>query len=246
MTPTKLLYMENMQLLQADVTVIEVLKENDKDVVVLDQTVFYPQGGGQPYDTGVITSETASFKVEQVRFIDGIVKHIGIFEKGTFTPNEIVHCLVEKERRSLHARLHSGGHVIDMAVNELGLQWTPGKGYHFPDGAYVEYSGSLEGVDKEKLKQDLEVIANKFVQEARPTTIQFMSKDEMKTVCKSVPENLPENKPARVVFYGDFGIPCGGTHVSNLSEIKNITVRKIKQSGEHIKVGYDVPRYIIP
>lgn len=242
MSLTKLLYMENMQLLQAEAKVLEISTENDKDIVILDQTIFYPQGGGQPYDTGEIISENAIFTVEQVRFFDGIVKHIGIFEKGKFVVNEKVKCNVNKERRILHARLHSGGHVVDMAINELGLSWRPGKGYHFPDGPYVEYAGSLEGNDKEELKQRIETIANRFIQQNIQTTIRFMDKEKMKSVCKFVPDNLPENKPARVVLYGDFGIPCGGTHVSNLSEIKNITIRKIKQSGESIKVSYDVSR----
>lgn len=239
---TELLYMENMGLTTAEAVVVDVLEDNGKSIVILDQTIFYPQGGGQPYDKGIIESDSGKFLVEEVRFVDGVVKHIGIFEKGKFEKDEKVICRVDEARRQLNSRVHSAGHIVDMAVNQLGLKWIPGKGYHFPEGPYVEYSGSLDGVDKEKLKQDIENSANKFVQEGRETKLLFMNKEEMKSVCHFVPDYIPEGKPGRVVMYGDFGVPCGGTHVSNLSEIKKMTIRKVKEEKGNIRVGYDVVR----
>ena len=53
---------------------------------------------------------------------------------------------------------------------------------------------------------------------------------------------IPAGKPARVVMYGAIGIPCGGTHVANLSEIRHLTIRKIKKEKEQVKVSYDVAR----
>jgi Ser-tRNA(Ala) deacylase AlaX len=242
MNPTKLVYLEDFNLLTGEAIVLEVLKENDRDVVILDRTIFYPQGGGQPYDKGMIESASGKFIVEEVRFIEGIVKHFGVFERGAFVVGEAVKCSVDAVRRALHSRLHSAGHVVDMAVVSLGLPWKPGKGYHFPDGPYVEYAGSSEGLDKEKLKTDIETACNKFIAEDRATKLMFMSKEEMSTVCHSVPDYLPEGKPGRVVMYGDFGVPCGGTHVNNLSEIQPMTIRKIKTEGGTIRVGYDVAR----
>ena len=69
-----------------------------------------------------------------------------------------------------------------------------------------------------------------------------MQKSELGTVCDYVPEYIPEGKAARVVLYGTFGIPCGGTHVANLSEIGKFTIRKLKQKGETVSVAYDVVR----
>jgi len=242
MEPTKLLYLEDFNLLNTEARIIDVLEENGKNIVLLDQTVFYPQGGGQPYDKGLITSGSEKFIVKEVRFVDGIVKHIGIFESGKLSKGENVQCMVDKDRRTLHSRLHSAGHVVDMAVTELKLGWVPGKGFHFPEGPYVEYKGSLEGLDKENMKIELERLCNKFIQEERKTELRFMPKEEMSLFCHFVPDYIPEGKPARVVMYGDFGVPCGGTHVSNLMEIKSMTMRKIKQEGENIRVGYDVER----
>lgn len=242
MQPTKLLYLENFTLLEDTAIIVDVLQENNKTFVILNQTIFYPQGGGQPYDTGTIENAHGAFNVQEVRFVDGIVKHFGTFMHGTFSQEETVTCKVNSERRILHSRLHSGGHVVDMAVTALGYNWIPGKGYHFPDGPYVEYAGSLEGIDKEKLKIDIENLCNSFINEARDTKLVFMEKEKMKEVCHHVPDYLPEGKPARVVLYGDYGVPCGGTHVHNLRDIKHITIRKIKQNGADIRVSYDVIR----
>jgi len=143
MQPTKLLYLEEMQQLTCEAYVVNVDKKDDKSVVYLDQTVFYPQGGGQPYDTGVISTDDSKFIVEEVRLADGLVLHIGHFEGQPFMQGEDVKCVVDEERRMLHTRLHSAGHVLDMAVSELGYEWVPGKGFHFPEGSYVEYSVPL-------------------------------------------------------------------------------------------------------
>jgi Ser-tRNA(Ala) deacylase AlaX len=240
MQPTKLLYLEDFNLTTAEAKVLEVTEENGKTVVLLDQTVFYPQGGGQPYDRGIIESSGGKFLAEEVRFLDGIVRHIGRFENGAFRAGDVVRCSIDKDRRALNSRLHSAGHVVDMAVTKLGLPWIPGKGYHFPEGPYVEYAGSLNGLDKEKLKNNIEISCNEFIAEARETKVFFMDKEKMKEVCRHVPGNIPEGKPARVVMYGDFGVPCGGTHASNLKEIGTITIRKIKSEGANVRVAYDI------
>lgn len=239
---TELLYLKDFTTLTCEATVVEVLNEEGRDVVVLDHTVFYPQGGGQPYDKGAITSDSANFTVDEVRFFDGIVRHIGSFVSGAFRAGDKVICNVEAERRALHSRLHSAGHVVDMAVRQLGLTWVPGKGYHFPDGAYVEYEGSLEGLDKEKILADIEAACNAFVQAGAATKVLFMERDEMAAVCHFVPDALPAGKPGRVVMFGDFGVPCGGTHVADLKDIGRMTIRKIKAKGPNVQIGYDVTR----
>ncbi|MBI3273808.1 MAG: hypothetical protein HYZ69_01555, partial [Candidatus Colwellbacteria bacterium] len=215
---TKLLYLEDFNLLVSDANVLQIAQENGKEIVILNQTIFYPQGGGQPYDKGMIEGFSVKFFVEEVRFVDGVVKHIGKFESGNFQVGEIVKCLVDEARRALHSRIHSAGHVVDMAVTALKLSWVPGKGYHFPEGPYVEYVGNLDGLEKEKLKTDVENLCNKFVKENRETKLLFMDKEKMKEVCHFVPDYIPKGKPARVVMYGDFGVPCGGTHVSHLGD----------------------------
>lgn len=230
MSPTKLLYLEDFNLVECEATVLDIIEEDGKTFIILDQTCFYPQGGGQPYDKGLIESPSAKFNVTEVRFVDGLVRHIGNFENESLAKNDQVKCLVQKDRRVLNSKIHSAGHVVDMAVTELKLGWIPGKGYHFPDGPYVEYEGSLAGKEVEKLKADLEDKCNGLISKNIETSLKFTDLE------------MVNGKPARVVLFGDFGVPCGGTHVNNLSEIKSMTIRKIKQEGQNIRVGYDVRR----
>jgi Ser-tRNA(Ala) deacylase AlaX len=215
-------------------------QENGRDVIILDQTIFYPQGGGQPYDQGIIENNAGKFIVEEVRFVDGIVKHIGTFKEGAFGANDKVVCIIDQKRRELHSRLHSAGHVVDMAIDSLKIEWIPGKGYHFPDGPYIEYTGDLEGINKDELKVKIESLCDQFIKEARDVKLVFMEKEQMKEVCRHVPDYLPADKPTRIVIYGDFGVPCGGTHVNNLRDIGKISIRKIDKKGSNIRIGYEV------
>lgn len=276
MQPTELLYLKDFRTLSCKAHILAVRETEDagarrgtaddearatedagRTTVVLDQTIFYPQGGGQPYDKGIIESPSGKFIVEEVRYSagarggtaddrredEGVVNHIGVFESGAFTDGEEVDCTVDEERREFHSRIHSAGHVLDWAVLRLGLSWKPGKGYHFPDGPYVEYEGGADASnsDKEKLKTDIEAVCNTILAEDHETKAVFVEKEAMAALCHFVPENIPSGKPGRVMRFGDaFGVPCGGTHVARLGEIKKMVIRKIKQSGNTIRVGYEV------
>lgn len=243
MPPTTLLYLEDFIKLQSPARIVTLQPNEDgRTTIVLDQTVFYPQGGGQPYDQGKITGTRGTFVVEEVRFVEGLVHHIGHYEQGAFQAEDTVECHVEPARRLLHSRLHSAGHVVDMALQTLGIGWIPGKGYHFPNGPYVEYAGDVNPEEKEKRRSEIEKACQTIIAKDAQTTLRFMDVEEMKAVCHFVPENLPTGKPMRVVLYGDFGVPCGGTHVAHLGEIGKMTIRKIKNDRANIRIAYDVDR----
>ena len=238
---TELVYMSEMQNLECDSKVERIFKnEAGKDVIVLDRTVFYPQGGGQPYDTGEISADNFKFKADEVRFIDGEVLHIGEYISGAAKPGNNCKCKVDSERRALNTRLHSGGHVIDMAITQLGLNWTTSKGYHFPDGPYAEYLGELESDDKEELIDKLNLKIAEIISSGLKTELKFMDKSEMHEYCHYVPKFLPEDKPGRVVLYGDFGMACGGTHVAEIADVGTETIRKIRVKNGAIRISYRV------
>ena len=92
---------------------------------------------------GLIETDDTKFIVEEVRYADGEVLHIGHYEGRHLIQGEDIRLVVDEQRRKLNTRLHSAGHILDMAVNELGYAWIPGKGHHFPDGPYVEYQADL-------------------------------------------------------------------------------------------------------
>jgi Ser-tRNA(Ala) deacylase AlaX len=223
---TKLIYMEYMHQYHSEGVVISVGSENGVTYVLLDQTIFYPQGGGQPYDTGIISNDKGIFAVTEVRYEEGVVRHFGKFELGGFAVGDSVICEVDVEKRKLHTRLHSLGHLLDIAVKELKLVWKPGKGYHFPRGPYIEYIGSLHGKEMAELAKEIEDKCHEIIARGLETRVSF---DESQT---------QNGKPLRTVYYGEIGTPCGGTHVVNLSDIGTVTIRKIKQEKGIIRVSY--------
>ena len=233
---TKLLYMDDSKLYKTTAIVQEV---QGKTLLILEASNFYPQGGGQPFDVGEVVGVHGKFTVQEVRNIEGVVNHIGILE-GEIRAGEEVICHIDVVRRELNSRNHSAGHVLDMAVHQAGFSWIPGKGYSFPDGPYVEYSGDVLTVDVQEVKVKIEAACQKIVSKDLPVTVEYMEREQMMGRVLNIPDHLPENRPARVVFMGDYGIPCGGTHVQSLKEIGQIGVRKIKLSGNVLRVSYQI------
>lgn len=235
---TELLYMSNMALLSCKARILTIKKEEERTIVILDRTVFYPQGGGQPSDQGVIASKSGRMIVEKVIFDGETVKHCGTIE-GDIIKDQEVQCEINEKRRELHSKIHSAGHVIDMALEKLNLSWVPKKGFHFPEGPYIEYSGSFIFEQKDEVIQKIEKCANDLLPGVY-TSVLFMDKKDMKSICANVPDYLPENRPSRVIMYGDSGVPCGGTHVKKLSDIGTIQIRKLKQKKGVVKISYQI------
>lgn len=230
---TKLLYMEDFDVVAAHATVTDTRTADDgRTTIILDQTCFYPRGGGQDWDTGRI----GSFEVEEVRLDEtGTVHHIG---HGKVRIGEAVSCQVNTDRRHDNTRLHSAGHVIDMAMSGLRDDLIPGKGAHYPHMSFVEYAGTVD--NPEELLDSLQTKITSLLAKKTVNTLRFVSKEELATLCRHVPDNLPANKPIRVVLYGSFGVPCGGTHVRKLSDIGKIEITKIKSKKGLTKVSYRV------
>lgn len=101
--------------------------------LLFDRTVFHPQGGGQPADTGVIISDDGKkFTVTDLKLVDKAVVHTGKFEGAQFTVGETLTQKVDGEFRAINARIHSAGHLLDVAMNRAGrTDLKPSKGYHF-------------------------------------------------------------------------------------------------------------------
>jgi Ser-tRNA(Ala) deacylase AlaX len=239
---TDLMYLKDFDVVTCQAQVTKVHDTEDgRTAVELDQTCFYPRGGGQDWDMGTITGPNGTIRVEEVRLDEaGVVQHIGTVQ-GTLQTGDAVQCSVDAERRTINTRLHSAGHVVDMAVDRLGLDWIPGKGGHYPHMSFVEYAAEVSPDDTENIRAQIESTAREAVVAGGDNEIRFMPVSEMSHVCRHVPENIPTNKPARVVIYcGDFGVPCGGTHVRNLHDIGPITITKVKSKKGITKVSYTV------
>ncbi|KAM5568997.1 hypothetical protein ABKV19_016493 [Rosa sericea] len=226
-SPTQLDYYEDMWKLESDATLVALVKgEDGRTALVLDRTVFHPQGGGQPADTGfvAVAGSEVKFVVQDVRSKDGVVYHYGMVEncgegwEAEFEKGKAVVLQVEESRRKLNSRIHSAGHLLDVCVKNVGLgDLKPEKGYHFPQGPYVEYRGIVPQKDVQSKQKELELEANALISRG--------GKD-------STP---------RIVKMGtNLGCPCGGTHVSDVSEIISVTVSQIRTKKGFTKVFYNV------
>lgn len=242
MSNTDLLHMQDFDVETCDSKILSVTAtEDERTDIILNQTCFYARGGGQDWDKGIIKKDDAGFAVEEVRLDEnGAVHHIGQVTDGSFAESDIVHCQVDHERRTINMRLHSAAHVIDMAVARLGLDWIGTKGQHYPHLSAVEYSGTWDSEKAEVLRAQIGAVANQLIEKGSHNTIRFMPVEEMRTVCRHVPDNLPTNKPGRVVLYGNFGVPCGGTHVRDIKQVGKITIPKLKEKKGVIRVSYGV------
>jgi len=237
---TLLLYLSDSSLVSS-AEVLALAETDFGPAVVLDQTLFYPQGGGQPCDVGFMELQQRQVKIISVRFDSGIVYHFTQGNTELPSVGDIVNLSIDGERRLLNSRIHTGGHLIDTAMINCGYDFDPIKGYHFPDSPYVEYEGLIDLEDRERICMELEEEANKLIALGQPVESFIVDEyDQLKDHCSTVPEYVPKDKPIRVVKVGGVGCPCGGTHVEDLSELGQLSVPKIKSKGGNIRVSYRI------
>ena len=116
-----------------------------------------------------------------------------------FAKDTEVHLQVDGEKRQVYAKYHSAGHLLDIAVRRVGLtHLQPGKGYHFPIGAYVEYIGVIDMTQKEKFGADITEAANAIIKEkmkgeSEAVWTQVLPYEEAgKTLKDGVPSYIPK------------------------------------------------------
>ena len=180
-------------------------------VVTLNKTLFHPQGGGQPSDTGTLNGEPL---IKAIHTENGIVHLLASPIEG-----EVLLKLDARVRR-LHSRLHSAGHLIGYVGDLKG--WHAYKGNHFP------------GQGKVSFKPDAETLANLSLPGA-----EALQKEVNEYVREALPFNETWEGQKRSVTWGDLpAYACGGTHVKNTAEIGPIVISKIKCKKGEICVSY--------
>jgi len=246
-------YWNNTYLFQAEAKVIradaeEVKNGNRSQYIILDRTIFHPQGGGQPSDIGTITNSTGEiFNVSHVGKVGNIIKHYGQLKSNNtsniselFPSHQKVHLNVDQDLRRLHARYHSGGHLLDVAVAEAGYTLNATKGHHAPQGSYVEYEGNVELAQRDEFIKKVQSAVDRIIKDKRPVHAKILDYSKLASaVGGTVPSYLPKDKPARVVTVeGSAGCPCGGTHVTNTEEIGNLSITKLQTRKNTVQIKY--------
>ncbi len=256
---TKLNYLQDSYLFESSGEILEIGELDERNFIILDETIFYPQGGGQKSDTGQIIFDSGDiFEVLDVRMDEnGKVFHFGSFSGKNFENlkssgiinnkkdleiNPRVSLKINKEQRILSARIHSAGHLLDVAISKIGLDFLePTKGFHFPEGSYVEYSGVLEDLldleKKEKIIKNLETVLSDLIEKNLKVETDLLDPE----IAKEKGFFAPTGKKVRIVkFENESWVGCGGTHVKKTSEIGKINIRKIKSKKGITRISYEV------
>lgn len=218
-----------------------IIQSSHRDVsghfITLNQTIFYPQGGGQPSDQGTMTVGNQVIPIHSVKVVDHEVRHYTNQDYSSLSGQEVI-CLVNKETRLLHARLHTAGHLISNIVESLYPECCSIKGHHFPNQCYVEFTSNnaLSGdIPLELINKEIQ----KSVEKDLLINIDQVSKDKLKILCPNFTYSIPYDQHIRVVRIGDFPFsPCGGTHVKSLKELKGLETMKCKIKKGVMKINY--------
>lgn len=194
--------------LTAELEVLSCTPHDDHFAVILQSTLFHPQGGGQPFDTGWL-GDSQVLRVTQeadrvVHYVDHPV------EPGPITAR------VDEQRRALHSRLHSAGHLIGNVGETLG--WMPIKAHHWPGEAKVTFirGDAAQAMQAEAIQQQLnEWIATDY------------------------PRHMAVDNGTREVGFGELpAYACGGTHVQTLSELGHVTILALSEKKGALSVRY--------
>ncbi len=198
----------------------------DNNSVCVDQTVFYPLGGGQPGDTGEMVWDEGSARIVDTRNSPEGIRHV--LEEGASTPQEgmSVELNLDWDRRYIHMRMHTAMHLI---------------------GSILQYgvTGGNISVAKSRLDFDMEDTVDK---EAVSAALRDLVAADHTISCRWISEAELDAKPELVRTMsvqpprgrGDIRLldidsvdlqPCGGTHVSSTGEVGNVRIGKVEKKG---------------
>jgi alanyl-tRNA synthetase len=204
----------------------ESLDSEGNFYTVLENTAFYPTGGGQPYDTGTLNG----VQVLNVEEIDGEIRHILAESLGTTTE---VTGIIDWARRFDHMQQHAGQHILSAAFTRL---------YGFPTISFhlgkevLTIDLDAEDVYPEQL-QAVEKLANDIVLENRVIETLWVTEDELEQY--SLRKQLAVTGEIRLVNIPDFDYNgCGGTHPSSTGQVIGIKILATEKQRGKVRVHF--------
>jgi alanyl-tRNA synthetase len=219
---TEKLFYDDQERTEFEAVVLDVFERADVYDVVLDQTMFYPEGGGQPADHGTLATDDGTVRVTDVQEYDGVVVHRADGDPGT---GEFVRGQVDPERRRRLMRHHTATHVIGFAARQVL-------------GDHVRQAGAQKGTDSARLDithyerltredvTEIEAVANELVMRNCPVEQAWPDRNEAEAEhgFDLYQGGIPPGTRIRTITIDEDVQACGGTHVSRTGDIGAIKV----------------------
>jgi misacylated tRNA(Ala) deacylase len=225
---TELLYATDAYLRVFDAHVVELTSEGG---VILDRTAFYPTGGGQPHDLGVLNWDSGSARVVEVRKTGPLVVHR--IEGDAPAVDRPVHGEIDWQRRYALMRHHTALHSMSGVIFELyGATVTGGQMY--PDRARMDFL--LPDLSQDRLTT-IEERTNELLGEGHPVSIRFLPRTEafeipdlIRTKVNLIPEGIDVIRVVNIE--GIDQQADGGTHVANTREVGRVHIAGSENKGK--------------
>lgn len=211
--------------------------------IVLEGTYFYPEGGGQPPDTGTLSWDGGKATISDVRKNHGDVHHRIDSLTGTVPdPGTEVEGRIDADRRDRLRRMHTAQHVLSRVVlDEFGAT-TAGNQIH-ADRSRIDFEPAsfttadidhIENLANDAIEHDYPV-----TKEERPRAQVEANVDEGRSLLDLIPDHVD---PLRVVEIEGYDLcPCGGTHVDRLGEIGRITItNRISKGKDVVRIEFEL------
>ena len=231
---TELLFYENPFEEEFEAEVLDVVEGS----AILDRTLLYPEGGGQPADHGTLEKDGQLFQVTDVQKSGDVVLH-KLAEPGCLAKGDRVKGKVDMLRRLAHARHHTATHLVhDSAKRVLGKHIWQAGAQKSEDRARLDISHFKRITDAELKAIELE--ANRRVMELVPVDTQFLPRTEAEKLFgfELYQGGVPPGKLIRVVRVGSDIEACAGTHVTNtgmIGMIKILRAERVQDGVERIE-----------
>jgi len=214
---TDRLYYEDQHRFEFEGVVLDVFEREDGYDVILDQTMFYPEGGGQPPDHGTLSTDDTTVQIEDVQNIDDVIVHRADGDPGT---GEIVRGQVDSGRRRQLMCHHTATHIVGHAARQV-------LGDHVRQAGAQKYTTSArldvkhyESVTRDEVRE-IERVANGLVMDNASVSQEWIDRNEAESEYgfDIYQGGIPGGEQIRLIHAGTDTQACGGTHVSRTGDV---------------------------
>ena len=237
------IYRTDQYAVTCSTTVTEVQEKNGKDIISCEDSVFYPEGGGQPSDTGTVSIGDKVFEVNSAhdKSLEGPVWHYTDAPAGTFSPGDEVTLTIDWDQRFINMQRHLGEHMLSGTFHTLvgGVN----KGFHMGED-YITIDIDLDGRMLTEEELDLaEREVNEAVWADLPVTVNWFD-DYESSLIMPVRKQVPHDGRVSVVMVGDLPDPydciaCCGTHPSTSGQVGLVAIYKCDPNKGMNRVFFD-------